>query len=81
MKEKTDLQISFAARVMELRKRRGWSQDTLGELSGTHRNYIGHIERLEVCPGLVCAEKIALAFDMSLSDFLKSDQLQMTNST
>ena len=72
MKEKTNLLISFASRMVELRAERGWTQDTLGELAGMHRTMIGKVERLQMCPGLVSAEKIALAFDLSLLEFLGS---------
>lgn len=72
MRAKTDLLILFASRVAEMRLKRGWSQEVLGELTGLHRNYIGHVERLEVCPGLVNVGKIVDAFDLSLQDFLGS---------
>lgn len=68
MRAKSDLAHAFAQRMIELRKRHGWSQEVLAELAGLHRNYIGHIERLEVCPGLENIGRIAAAFDLSVSD-------------
>lgn len=72
MRAKTDLLILFSSRLVEIRKKRGWSQEDLAELAGLHRNYIGHIERLEVCPGLDNVGKIVDAFGMSFQDFLGS---------
>lgn len=72
MRAKTDLLILFASRLVEIRKERGLTQDALADLTGLHRNYIGHIERLEVCPGLDNVGKIVDAFGMSLQGFLGS---------
>lgn len=70
MRAKTNLLILFSSRIVEMRKKRGWTQEMLGGIAGLHRNYIGHIERLEVCPGLDNVGKIVDAFGMSLQDFL-----------
>lgn len=70
MRERTELLKAFAKRVVELRQERGWTQDTLAELACMHRNFIGQVERTELCPSLVSAAKIAAAFDLSLRDFL-----------
>ena len=70
MRERTELLKAFAKRIVDLRQERGWTQDTLAELAGMHRNYIGHVERTEICPSLVNAAKIAAAFDLSLRDFM-----------
>ena len=53
-----------------LRHAHGWSQEVLAELAGLHRNYIGHVERGEVTPGLTNLEALARAFDLSLSDLM-----------
>ncbi|MHB8428638.1 MAG: helix-turn-helix domain-containing protein [Acidiferrobacterales bacterium] len=60
----------LARRVRLLRAARGWSQEVLAELSGVHRNYIGHIERAEINAGLDNIEKIAQAFDMQVHALL-----------
>lgn len=70
MKEKTDLVHAFAQRVIELRKQHGWSQEVLAELAGMHRNYIGHVERVELVPCLGNVGKIAAAFGLSVSGML-----------
>lgn len=60
----------LATRVRMLRARRGWSQERLAEVSGLHRNYIGHIERAELNIGLDNLERLALAFNVSISEML-----------
>ena len=60
----------LAKRVKTLRHARDWSQEALAGAAGLHRNYIGHIERQEVAPGLANLAALARAFGMSLSDFL-----------
>ena len=57
-------------RVRLLRFQRGWSQETLAELSGLHRNYIGHVERGEVNTGFKNVYLLAEAFTLSVSEFL-----------
>ena len=68
MRETSELVVAFAQRVIELRKQHGWSQEVLAELAGLHRNYIGHVERVELAPCLVNVGKIAAAFGLSVSD-------------
>ncbi|MEW6545031.1 MAG: helix-turn-helix transcriptional regulator [Nitrospirota bacterium] len=60
-------------RVAELRRRRGWTQEGLGEKAGMHPTYIGGIERGERNLSLVNLEKIAKAFDMPLGAFLSGE--------
>ena len=65
-------------RIRLLRNDRGWSQEVLAELAGLHRNYIGHVERVEVNAGLVNLEKIAQAFEISVHELLNMDNLAAT---
>jgi transcriptional regulator with XRE-family HTH domain len=51
----------FGDRVRAERKRAEISQEDLGEASGLHRTYIGHVERGEVNLSLVNVLKIAAA--------------------
>jgi transcriptional regulator with XRE-family HTH domain len=54
-----------------LRQQRGWSQTYLSVHSGLGRPFISNVERgqKELC--LRSLEILALAFDMSLSQFLR----------
>jgi transcriptional regulator with XRE-family HTH domain len=51
----------FGERLRELRTERGLSQETLAELAGVDRNYIGQIERAERNVALVNIVRIAKA--------------------
>ncbi|HEX9627582.1 MAG TPA: helix-turn-helix transcriptional regulator [Acidiferrobacterales bacterium] len=68
-----DLRRLLARRMRMLRAMRGWSQEVLAELSGLHRNYIGHIERAEVNIGLENLSKIARAFGLPAYALLKDE--------
>jgi ribosome-binding protein aMBF1 (putative translation factor) len=49
---------------------RGWSQETLAELAGLHRSFVGSIERYEHNVTLATVEKLANAFDLSVTELL-----------
>ena len=72
----TGVKQQLGKRIQCLRMSRGWSQEVLAELAGLHRNYIGHVERVEVNAGLVNLEKIARAFGISVHELLKMDDLE-----
>lgn len=73
MDKSNGLRAKIAKRIHMLRAERGWSQEVLGELTETHRNYIGHVERAEFTVGLENLEKIAASFDLSLTQFFDFD--------
>jgi transcriptional regulator with XRE-family HTH domain len=52
-------QAAFGDRVRHHRTNAGFSQEKLGELSGLHRTYVGHVERGEVNPTLGSIVKLA----------------------
>ncbi|HDR9188583.1 TPA: helix-turn-helix transcriptional regulator [Burkholderia vietnamiensis] len=52
--EKNPALVSFGAAVRRLRKERGYSQETFGDLCGIDRSYMGGIERGEPVRFLVC---------------------------
>lgn len=51
--------IKFGARVAQLRRERGISQEILAFKCGINRTYIGEIERGEKSPSVVIIAKIA----------------------
>lgn len=55
------------ARIRDLRKERGLSQETLGEKGGFHFSYIGQIERGEKNIALQNLTKIAAALEVPIS--------------
>lgn len=67
------LLIKFGKKVAEERKKRGISQERLGELAKVHRTYIGMIERAEKNVTLTSMEKIARALKMRLGDLIDID--------
>lgn len=69
-RSKAELLRALGSRIRSLRAQRGWSQDTVAELSGLHRNYIGHVERAEVNVGLENLDKMACTFGLSIRDLL-----------
>jgi transcriptional regulator with XRE-family HTH domain len=71
------IQQQLAKKIRVLRVSRGWSQEVLAELSGLHRNYIGHVERAEVNIGLNNLAKIARAFEVPVYELLKMDDLDI----
>ena len=63
----------FARRLLNLRKRKGWSQPKLGKKVGTSGPIIGCYERGEMTPSIDMAKKLADAFGVTL-DYLVSDK-------
>ena len=58
------------ARIRELRKEKGWSQEKLALEAGLHRAYIGQIERGEKNIGLKNLEKIAKTLGLKLKNII-----------
>lgn len=56
--------------MRRLRADAGLSQETLAELSGLHRTYIGSVERCERNVSVDNIERIAMALQVDVSDLL-----------
>ena len=67
-----DIKVKFGQRVKELRLLKGYSQEKLAELSDLDRTYIPGIEAGKRNISLVVIEKIAKAFNLSLSELLNN---------
>ncbi len=59
-----------AQRIRVIRQHRQWSQETLAELAGLHRSYIGAVERGELNIGIDNIERIVLALEMTACELL-----------
>ena len=58
-------------RIKYLRKERKWSQEDLALEADVNKNYICDLENGRRNPSLEILEKIALAFNISLSELFK----------
>jgi transcriptional regulator with XRE-family HTH domain len=61
-----DVRKRLAARMVELRKKRGWSQEELADQSGLHRTYISGVERSVRNPSISNVAKIAAALGCAI---------------
>jgi transcriptional regulator with XRE-family HTH domain len=62
---------AFGRAVRELRARRGYSQEVLGQRANIHRNYVGAIERGEINPTLRIVLKVVAGLDVRLDELVK----------
>lgn len=65
------LRETLALNLRRIRKQRGLSQETLADIVGLHRTYVGSIERGERNLGIDTVEKIANALDVEVGELLK----------
>ncbi len=71
MMKKPDILLRFGARVRELRKSKGYSQEAFAARCELDRTYIGGIERGERNVALRNIDAIAKALDMRVSQLMK----------
>lgn len=60
----------FAANVRRRRLALGLSQESLAELAGVHRTYVGMVERSEKNVTIYNIERFSVALDVSAADLL-----------
>ncbi|GMX65762.1 helix-turn-helix transcriptional regulator [Paenibacillus elgii] len=65
--ENNEVLKSIGARIRDLRKERGMSQESLGEKGGFHYSYIGQIERGEKNVTILNLVNIAAALEVSVT--------------
>jgi len=66
---------ALAARLRELRRAKGWSQERLAEEASMHRTYLAGIERSLRNPSLENLVKLANALGKSLSQLFEREPM------
>lgn len=66
-----DIKKDFGKRLMQLRKERKISQETLAELSGLNRPYISGIEQGKRNVSLEVIEKLAQALELKITELFE----------
>jgi len=72
----TRIRTVLAQKLRFLRFTRGWSQEVLAEHAGLHRTYVSSIERGERNVSIDNLEKLADAFDLTVSELLAPPRLE-----
>ncbi len=70
-----DVRAQFGLAMQRLRRERGLSQEDLSGLTEIDRAYVGRLERGEANPTLLMLARIADAFDVTLSELLRTVKL------
>lgn len=70
MVKKDKMLVKLGLKIAEYRKTKDLSQEELGFLIKSARNYIGCIERGEKTPSLQTLQKIAKALGVKVKDFI-----------
>lgn len=60
----------FGKNIKNLRSKKGWTQEMLGEKTGLCPKFIGEVERGEKCPSAITVYRIAKALGTSVSQIL-----------
>lgn len=71
MGKSDDILKRFGARIRELRKNEGYSQESFADECGLDRTYMGGIERGERNVALRNIEKIAEALGISIAELMR----------
>lgn len=61
---KTSARAILAANLIQLRGKRGWSQEALAFKTGLHRTFIAHVERQARNISIDNIERLAVAFEL-----------------
>jgi transcriptional regulator with XRE-family HTH domain len=77
MDKKLDVLVQFGRRVREMRKAKGFSQETFAARCGLDRPYIGGIERGEWNVALRNIERIAQALDVTISELMQGEVVEI----
>lgn len=69
---KTIMRERFGKRLQQVRREKGFTQETLADAIGIHRTYIGIIERGEQSVSLDNVYRIAKAMNIKLSELFEN---------
>jgi transcriptional regulator with XRE-family HTH domain len=69
--QREGIQKRLAARIRELRLKRGWTQDEFADLSGLHRAPVGAFENGRMNITLASLHLIAQTLDLKIIDLFK----------
>lgn len=72
LRKMEDIKVKFGQRVKELRLSKGYSQEKLAEISDLDRTYIPGIEAGKRNVSLIVLQKIANAFQITISELLNN---------
>lgn len=67
-----DIRFKFGQRVKQLRVEKAYSQEKLAEISDLDRTYIPGIESGKRNVSIIVAEKIANAFNITISELFRN---------
>jgi transcriptional regulator with XRE-family HTH domain len=66
-----DVRIRFGRAISSRRQKLGMSQEAFADLCGLNRTYMGGVERGERNLSLINIQKIAVAFEVPLSELVR----------
>jgi len=67
-----NIQEQLGARIRELRRKKGWSQEALADRCGLHRSHMGEIERGKANVTLATLAMIATTLQTTAAELLKN---------
>ena len=73
----SDVQTRLGTRVRDLRTRRAWTQEALGERAGLSYKFIGEIERGSGNPTVDSIAQIARAFGVDVGELFRREAPEM----
>jgi len=69
----SDARRLFAKKLRQIRQAQGLSQETLADLAGLHRTYVGSIERSERNVSIDNIERLARALEIDIVEFFRDE--------
>lgn len=69
----SDARKLFAKKLRQIRQAQGLSQETLADLAGLHRTYVGSVERSERNVSIDNIERLARALEVDIVEFFRDE--------